>query len=544
MRPFRATGHRWMWFRSVSIAAASVAVAAINSSAQTGLLEGRVTDAQGAALVGVTVTAESPAVAAPAVAITDTTGTYRLSALSAGDYTVDFRLDGFRAIHRTVTLRTNTPVTLNERMVLAALTEQVDVVAVSPLLGANISRDRLPAAVSVVGSGELRTRGSASVADALHERLGPVSMESTTANLFQPTLRFRGFTASPLLGLPQGIAVYQNGVRVNEPFGDTVQFDLMPMFAVTQMQLSAGSNPTYGLNALGGALALQLKSGFDLSGFQGEFSGGSFDRFSGTAEYGVQQGSWAFYAGATRFDENGWRVASPSVVSQAVADMAYRQGRVDAGINVTYANTRLNGNSASPIELLASDRSAVFTYPDTTENELGFLQGRFNLAATEMWSVQMNGYYRDLSRQTLNGDEADFGVCDNDSLPLGAPDDTLCLAPPGADDDDANALMTPPGGTENDDHTDMDNESEEQPLVDTRTGRFITEADTDGNAAFNLTNTATQGYGATVQATAAGALGLIHRIICSLDFRQVVELGQIQLQHIMSLSVIILWMRL
>ena len=507
MRPFRATGHRWMWFRSVSIAAASVAVAAINSSAQTGLLEGRVTDAQGAALVGVTVTAESPAIAAPAVAITDTTGTYRLSALSAGDYTVDFRLDGFRAIHRTVTLRTNTPVTLNERMVLAALTEQVDVVAVSPLLGANISRDRLPAAVSVVGSGELRTRGSASVADALHERLGPVSMESTTANLFQPTLRFRGFTASPLLGLPQGIAVYQNGVRVNEPFGDTVQFDLMPMFAVTQMQLSAGSNPTYGLNALGGALALQLKSGFDLSGFQGEFSGGSFDRFSGTAEYGVQQGSWAFYAGATRFDENGWRVASPSVVSQAVADMAYRQGRVDAGINVTYANTRLNGNSASPIELLASDRSAVFTYPDTTENELGFLQGRFNLAATETWSVQMNGYYRDLSRQTLNGDEADFGVCDNDSLPLGAPDDTLCLAPPGADDDDANALMTPLGGTENDDHTDMDNESEEQPLVDTRTGRFITEADTDGNAAFNRTNTATQGYGATVQATAAGALG-------------------------------------
>ena len=265
MRPFRATGHRWVWFRSVSIAAASVAVTAINSSAQTGLLEGRVTDTQGAALVGVTVTAESPARATPAVEITDATGAYRLSALPAGDYTVNFRLVGFQTVHRTVTLRNNAPVTLNEQMVLAALTEQVDVVAISPLLGTNISRDLLPAAVSVVGSGELRARGSASVADALHERLGPVSLESTTANLFQPTLRFRGFTASPLLGLPQGVAVYQNGVRVNEPFGDTVQFDLMPMFAVTQMQLSAGSNPTYGLNALGGALALRLKSGFDFA---------------------------------------------------------------------------------------------------------------------------------------------------------------------------------------------------------------------------------------------------------------------------------------
>ena len=509
MRLFRATGHRWVWFRSAGIAAVGVVVTAVNSSAQTGLLEGRVTDTQGAALVGVTVTAESPARATPAVEITDATGAYRLSALPAGDYTVNFRLVGFQTVHRTVTLRNNAPVTLNEQMVLAALTEQVDVVAISPLLGTNISRDLLPAAVSVVGSGELRARGSASVADALHERLGPVSLESTTANLFQPTLRFRGFTASPLLGLPQGVAVYQNGVRVNEPFGDTVQFDLMPMFAVTQMQLSAGSNPTYGLNALGGALALRLKSGFDFTGFQGEFSGGSFDRLSSIAEYGVQQGSWAFYAGATRFNESGWRVASPSAVSQAVADVAYRQGRVDAGINLTYADTRLNGNSASPIELLASDRSAVFTYPDTTENELAFLQGRFNLAATETWSVQMNGYYRDLSRQTLNGDEADFGVCDDDSLPLGAPNGTLCLPAPGDDDDDdaTDPPMAPPGGTEDDDHADMDDESDGRPLVDARTGRFITEADAAGNAAFNRTDTAARGYGATVQATAAGALG-------------------------------------
>lgn len=497
----------WARVRSVGIAAVSVAVTAVNSSAQTGMLQGRVTDARDAALVGVTVTAESPAIAAPFVAFTDATGTYRLSTIPAGNYTVDFTLVGFRDVHRTVTLRNDTSVTLNERMVLAALTEQVDVVAVTPLLGTGISRDLLPAAVSVVGSGELRARGAVSVADALNERLGSVSLESTTANLFQPTLRFRGFTASPLLGLPQGIAVYQNGVRVNEPFGDTVQFDLMPMFAVSQMQLSAGTNPTYGLNALGGALALRLKSGFDLSGFQGEFSGGSFDRFSGTAEYGVNRGAWAFYAGATRFDETGWRVASPSAVSQAVADVAYRHGRVDAGINATYANTRLNGNSASPIDLLAVDRSAVFTYPDTTENELAFLQGRFNLTATETWSVQITGYYRDLTRQTLNGDEADFVVCDADSLPLSAPGDTLCLPPPGADDDDANALTTAPGSTEDGDGADVDDESEERPLVDTRTGRFITEADTAGNAAFNRTDTATRGYGATVQATAAGALG-------------------------------------
>ena len=113
----------------------------------------------------------------------------------------------------------------------------------------------------------LAARGAASMADALNERLGAVALEGTTTNLFQPTLRFRGFTASPLIGLPQGIAVYQNGVRINEPFGDTVQFDLMPQFAIDNVQLSAGADPTYGLNALGGALALGLKNGFDHTGF-------------------------------------------------------------------------------------------------------------------------------------------------------------------------------------------------------------------------------------------------------------------------------------
>ena len=170
---------------------------------------------------------------------------------------------------------------------LAALTEQVDVVGVTPLPGVGVDPDRLAAAITVIDGGDLAARGATSMADALNERLGAVTLEGTTTNPFQPTLRFRGFTASPLLGLPQGIAVYQNGVRINEPFGDTVQFDLMPQFALDRVQLSAGSDPTYGLNALGGALALGLKNGFDNRGFGGEFSAGAFGRLQATAEYGA-----------------------------------------------------------------------------------------------------------------------------------------------------------------------------------------------------------------------------------------------------------------
>ena len=474
--------------RAVGATCAALLVGAGLAHAQNGSLQGRVTDVQDAPLVGVTVTIRSTALGAPLVLITDTTGTYQTSPLAAGDYTVDVTLVGFQTVRETVSLGDASSATLDIQLDIAARTEQVNVVGVTPLLGATIGRERLPATVLVVRSRDLRARGAPSVAQALDERLGAISLEGTTANLFQPTLRFRGFTASPVLGLPQGIAVYQNGVRVNEPFGDTVQFDLMPMFAVDQVQLSAGADPTFGLNALGGALALQLKNGFDAVGFRGELAGGSFDRVMSTAEYGVHRGDWGLYVGATRFDETGWRVASPSTVNQAVADIAYRAGRVNAGVNVTYAKTRLNGNSAAPIELLAVDRTAVFTFPDITENELGFVQGRFSLATSDTWSVQVTGYYRDLDRRTLNGDEADFVVCDEEALPSGAPANTLCQRTGG--DDDADDLGATVG-------TMLD-----RALVDIGTGAFITEADAEGNAAFNRTSTQSQGYGVTLQASA------------------------------------------
>ena len=507
-----------------------------SAAAQTGSLTGTVTDAQGAAAPGVTVTAQA-ALGPPVAVTTDAAGGYMLT-LEPGIYTVTIALSGFETQRRD-----GVPVTAGETSVvdvmlpLAAIVEQVDVVGVTPLPGAGVDRDRLAAAITVVDGGDLAARGAASMADALNERLGAVTLEGTTTNLFQPTLRFRGFTASPLLGLPQGIAVYQNGVRINEPFGDTVQFDLMPQFALDRVQLSAGSDPTYGLNALGGALALDLKNGFDNSGFAGEFSGGAFGRLTATAEYGAGSGPWAFYAGATHFTEEGWRAESPSEVTQAFADVGYRDGGVDAGISFTYADTFLTGNAPAPIELLEVDRSAVFTFPDETHNRLGFVQGRANVAASDVWSVQVTGYYRDLDRRTLNGDEAEFGVCDDDALPAGAPAETLCF---GADDDDDDDNGHDDDHDDNghddddddhghdhaddddDDHGDddhdhdgddddddhgHDDDEEATPLVDLVSGRFITSLDAAGDGAYNRTTTLAQGYGATVQATATTGAG-------------------------------------
>ena len=465
---------------------ALLTLAPLGAHAQTATLEGRVTDQQGAAVAGVAVTATAPG-REPIAVTTDGTGMYRLTALAPGTYALSISMPGFRTEQRAaLAVAAGETLRVDVRLGLAPFAQQVDVVAIAPTPGRGIDRGRIPATVSVISAAELEDRQVSSLSDALNEQFGSVTLEGTTTNLFQPTLRFRGFTASPLLGLPQGVAVYQNGVRVNEPFGDTVQFDLIPQFAVGQIQLSAGTEPTYGLNALGGALVLNLKNGFNHTGFRGEFSGGSFERYAATAEWGANAGPWAVYFGATRFDESGWRPASPSKVTQAVADVAYRDETIDAGVSFTYADSSMNGNGPAPVELLDVDRSAVFTYPDITDNRLGFAQGRFDLTVSPTWSVQVTGYYRDLDRKTLNGDEAEFEACDDDFLPPGAPIGTLCF---GADDDDA------------------DEDEEAHPLVDLRNGRFITEDDTEGNAANNRTTTRSAGYGATLQATAAAAFG-------------------------------------
>ncbi len=351
---------------------------------------------------------------------------------------------------------------------------QVEVIDVSPVLGTGVSKDRVPANVQTIDRSEIEQRRGISLSELFNERVGSATVNDATTNPFQQDIRFRGFTASPLLGLPQGIAFYQNGVRINEPFGDVVQFDLVPDFAIDRVQILPGSNPVFGLNALGGAVSLEMKNGFAFQGIQAQAWGGSFGRYHLTGEYGGQSGPWAGYLGAARIAEDGWRDHSPSELGQVFGDLAFRQDRLDLGLSLTHAHTDLNGNSLSPIELLAADRTAVFTFPDNTQNRLTFLQMRFNFHLTDGFSFQANAYHRNLDRNTLNGDASDFEVCEPEARPPVAPLNALCEG--GA------------GGA----------------IVDRSTGAFVTEQTADGDGVFNRTTTAGDGYGTSLQSTHEG----------------------------------------
>ena len=156
--------------------------------------------------------------------------------------------------------------------------ETVEVVAVTPILGLGVPRALVPAAIQVLTVDDMQRSPNVSFGALAATRMASVNLNETQVNPFQPDVQFRGFVASPLLGLPQGLAVYQDGVRANEPFGDTMNWDLIPMNAIASVTFMPGSSPLFGLNALGGALSLQTKTGFSHPGVAVSSSIGAFGR--------------------------------------------------------------------------------------------------------------------------------------------------------------------------------------------------------------------------------------------------------------------------
>src|ERR1700689_3804617 len=154
---------------------------------------------------------------------------------------------------------------------------QVVVIGTTPLPGTNIDIDKVPGNVQTFSADDLAKDGQANLIGAMATQLSTININDTLADPFQPDILIRGFEASPVLGTPQGIAVYQNGVRINEAFGDAVNWDFFPDIAIDRVDV-VSSNPVYGLNALGGAVVVNMKNGFNHEGGDAQISGGSFGR--------------------------------------------------------------------------------------------------------------------------------------------------------------------------------------------------------------------------------------------------------------------------
>ena len=321
---------------------------------------------------------------------------------------------------------------------LAQDPEEIVVIGVVPA-GATLELEKFPYPVQRGSADAIDDMNPLSLADYMRQGFTSVSLNDAQSNPMQPDLQYRGFTASPLLGLAQGLAVIQNGVRINEPLGDAVNWDLLPQSAVQSLTLSGGANPLYGLNTLGGSLVIDMKDGFSFEGTRVELSTGSFDRHTATLEAGGNDGSLAWYGNVEYFEEDGWRDQSASDALNFYGSLGWRSDASSVNLNYQYGDSELIGNGSSPVELIALDRAAIFTGPDITANSMHMLSLDFSHRVSGAISFSGNLFHRRNDTGSFNGDGSEFTVCgfsggngliggleDDDLEELGLDGDDVC----------------------------------------------------------------------------------------------------------------------
>lgn len=295
---------------------------------------------------------------------------------------------------------------------------EVEVIGVTPMPGTGVARERVPAMVQTISDEDIDAVQPHNLTDLMEQTLRGVTVTDLQNSPYQQNLAYRGFTLSPLLGEPQGLAVYMNGVRINEGFGDTIQWDLVPEAALRRIDL-VGGNPAYGLNALGGALSLQTHTGLSFSGTEFEVKGGSHGRLDTTAQAGGKLDAMGVYIAVERGEEDGWRDHSDSEILRLFGDATHVFERGLLGFSALLAQTKIRGNGTTPADLLNLRRESLFTYPDITQNDLGMFSARGDYDVSDNIRVSGVIYHRGLQRDTVNGDEFDGGFNDQHYLLAG-----------------------------------------------------------------------------------------------------------------------------
>ncbi len=296
-------------------------------------------------------------------------------------------------------------------------------VPMSPVPGAEIPLSKVPSGVSIVEGQDFARQGYVdSTQEVLQQRVPGVIIGDAQGNVFQTNVQFRGFEASPVNGVPQGLAVYQDGVRINESFGDIVNWDFLPQVAVGNMTVLS-NNPVYGLNALGGAVVVNMKNGFDYHGAEITASGGSFGRAQGTAEVGMQSGNVSLYWGGERITDDGYRDFSPAEVRRMYGDLGFKNKDVEVHLNITAADNFVGVTAAAPVQLLGLGWNRTFSSPQTTVNEVVMPALNATVNASDTLSFAGVAYYRHFKQSHDDGNISEAEDCEaGQGLP-----GTLCI---------------------------------------------------------------------------------------------------------------------
>jgi outer membrane receptor protein involved in Fe transport len=288
----------------------------------------------------------------------------------------------------------------------------------TPLAGSGIDTDKVPASINSINpinADLIKQTGSLNITDSLVKYVPSVTLNEVAGNPFTPDVQFRGFVASPVSGTPQGLAVYQNGVRINEAFGDTVNWDLIPTSAIKSLDVVT-NNPAFGLNALGGAVVLQMKDGFNYHGAEIDTMGGSFGRIQSSLQWGKQIDNYAVYGALEAMHEDGFRNFQTSNVRRFYGDVGVKNVDSEFHINMGVADNDFGAAATSPIELLQQYWGATYTTPQTSTNKVGYVNLTGKADITPSWSLEGVAHVRVFNQNTQDGNPTDTQPCADPTL--------------------------------------------------------------------------------------------------------------------------------
>ncbi len=288
-----------------------------------------------------------------------------------------------------------------------ATLQPIVVVATTPLAGIGLPLSQVAANVQVVHARQLDAQHRETLADYFEKNLPSIDVNDAQGNPYQTNVNYRGFTASPLLGTPQGLSVFMDGVRINEPFGDVVNWDWIPQQAIDTIELVPGSNPLFGLNTLGGAIAISTKNGKDNPGGGIEVTGGSWGRKSIEAEQGGRLGQhFDYYVTGNIANDDGWADHNASRVRQAFGKLRYRDADTTIALSTGGADNDLQGTQTIPRSFL-DDFRQPYTFPDRNLNSAGYATLSGEHYVNDRVELSGNAYFRRLFSKNVSSNNND-----------------------------------------------------------------------------------------------------------------------------------------